>query len=133
MRAELKRMPLEELTLIRLTKQQFQQARVENDEIELDGKMFDIAQVVVQGNDLLVYCLHDIDEDNLLALANGILKNATHDKKPVPASFLFQLLTESTQLSISSVRIAHPVSKSTNYVFADNEIALSVLAPPPRA
>ncbi len=84
-RAELKGKDVSELEVITLSLKKFKKALVEEDEMELDNKMYDIARTDIKGDTIIIYCLHDEDEDNLLSLLDSILSNSTKDKKPVPS------------------------------------------------
>lgn len=87
MRSKLKVLPVEELELIRLSSQQFKKAKVEEDEIRVNDKMYDIARVEKRGDLLLVYCIHDEAEDNILAFLDKILGSPLKDKS-VPTGVL---------------------------------------------
>ncbi|MFM8744027.1 MAG: hypothetical protein ACKODM_11990, partial [Cytophagales bacterium] len=74
MRLLLKATPDEKLELIQLTKSDYQKSLQEEDELELNGKMYDIARVEVKEGIYFVYALHDVAEDNLLGFLNEVLK-----------------------------------------------------------
>jgi len=92
MREQLKHKPDEELTLLTLSPEEFRKSKVDDHEVKVNGKMYDIARIVVTENKVLVYALHDEAEDNLLALLNEIVRRSSKDKKPVPSQ-LIQLLS----------------------------------------
>src|SRR5688572_20541555 len=87
MRAKLKELPSEELELIILSPAEYQSAKVEDDEIKVDGNMYDIAWVEIKEEKVFVHCLHDSAEDNLLAFLNKILSQPLKDKD-VPTGVL---------------------------------------------
>lgn len=91
MRSQLRYLPAEQLQIIKLSFSAYQKARVEDDEIEVDGEMYDIARVDQSQDSVVVYCIHDEAEDNLLSFLDTVLKNASQDKKPIPSG-LFTLL-----------------------------------------
>ena len=88
MRLLLKATPDEKLELIQLTKSEYQKSLHEEDELELNGKMYDIARVEVKEGIYFVYALHDGAEDNLLGFLNEVLKRSSSDKKPVPSQLV---------------------------------------------
>lgn len=134
MRLALKTKPAEELDVLELSAVEFQRARVDDHEIKVNGKMYDLARVEKKGDRLMVYCLHDKAEDNLLSLLDSILKNASKDKKPVPGSGLSFLLAF---IPVTSPEVAlflfSPVAPGTLYLDSFLEISRTVLGPPPRA
>ncbi len=132
-RAELKYKPVEELEVLELTANAFQQALVEEHEIEVDGKMYDIARVERKDGRVIVYALHDEAEDNLLSLLDAILKNATKDKKPVPPTItgLHTLLFLPVDFQHGQVE-SQVVQHRTGYWFALRCTSLSIEGPPPK-
>ena len=92
MREQLKHRPDESLTLLTLTPEAYKKSKVGDDEVTINGKMYDIARILIKKDKVLVYALHDEAEDNLLALLNEMVKRSSRDKKPVPSQ-LIQLLT----------------------------------------
>ena len=93
MRAKLKELPTEALELIVLSPIEFKKAKIEEHEIKVDGKMFDIARVLEENGKVLIYCLHDKAEDNLLAFLDKILSLPLKDKGASPHIVKFTLLT----------------------------------------
>jgi hypothetical protein len=67
MRQLLAKTPKDQLTRLDLTINGLEDARVEDDELLLNGKMFDIAQIEIDGNTATVYGLFDMKENGLLA------------------------------------------------------------------
>jgi hypothetical protein len=88
MKAKLKTLPQEQLERIILSKKDFNKINLEEDELELNGKMYDIAQIEEKGNEFIIYALHDESEDSLLGLLDEMVKRSSNDKKPVPSQFL---------------------------------------------
>jgi hypothetical protein len=80
MREKLKALPSDELELLTLSPEEYHKAKVEEHEVKVDGKMYDIARVEKLDNTILVYCLHDAAEDNLLAFLDKILSLPLKDK-----------------------------------------------------
>jgi len=135
MRELLKNLPDDELERIILTHEEFKTARVEDHEIKVDGKMYDIARIETAGETLHVYCVHDEDEDNLLSFLDAVLNNIQQDKKPVPHSITqfsglhYLPVNINISLNTSATEIDHCVL----YTRSDYELLLPVIIPPPKA
>ena len=79
MRLKLRELPADQLTLIMLSQKEYAEAKVEELEIKVDGKMFDIARVDMRYDIVLVYCIHDEAEDNILAFLDKVLVSPLND------------------------------------------------------
>ncbi len=133
MREQLRYKPDEELTLFMLSREEFRKAKVDDHEVKVDGKMYDIARIVVQEDHVLVYALHDEAEDNLLTLLNEMVKRSSKDKKPVPSQ-LIQLLTL-IFISVEDLFLQNnslPFTHYTAYSEAVISFASAIESPPPR-
>jgi len=134
MRAQLKHIPDDQLTLLTLTTEEYQKAKVDDHEVKVNGKMYDIARLIVQKDKVLVYAIHDEAEDNLLSFLDEIVKRSANDKKPVPSQ-LVQLLslifipTENHLPVNSSVAFIHATKYTQSYL----AIARLIDSPPPRS
>jgi len=133
MRAALRLTPDDQLTRLELPVDAFNRPRVEENEIQVNGRMYDIARMEFQHEKVIVYCLHDEAEDNLLAFLDAVSHRAHQDTKPVPqpiqqflsltfliSEFHFVFLTTATSLQ----RSTHPLPAYT--------IELPVPCPPPQ-
>ena len=133
MRDHLKTLPEHELTMFTFTQEEFRKARENDHEVKINGKMHDIARIVIQDNKLLVYALHDEAEDNLISFLDEMVRRSTSDKKPIPSQ-LVQLLTlqfisiESQLPQNSSVAISH----SSFYLSCQSLHTPIIDSPPPR-
>jgi hypothetical protein len=133
MREQLKYIPEEQLTRFDFTAGEFQRARVDDHEINVGGKMYDIARITEQGNFLVVLALHDEAEDNLLSFLNELVKRSTNDKKPIPEQLVnllsLEFMLEKNVLPVNCSQPIHHTSlyqKVASLVFQNNE------TPPPR-
>lgn len=133
MHEQLKYLPEEQLTRFQFTVTEFKKARVEDHEIKVDGKMYDIARVTKQADQILVLALHDEAEDNLLAFLSEMVSRSANDKKPVPVE-VEQLLT----LSFLPVSLATPqnryskINHLTPYCKSCSTVYFTLELPPPR-
>lgn len=135
MRSKLKYLPTDQLDVIHLSATAYQQALRDDDEIEVNGKMFDIAQMEYQGSEIVVYALHDSAEDNLLSFLDHVLKNAAQDQQQLPSPlFQFNALTF---ILPSVFSLNNPLLTSfcsfTNYSVSIFSFIPSLDTPPPRS
>ena len=134
MREQLNHLPDDQLTLLTLTTAEYHKAKVDDHEVKVNGKMYDIARVIFYKDKVLVYAIHDEAEDNLLSFLGEIVKRSTNDKKPVPSQ-LVQLLTlifipTENQFPVnSSVTFIH----ATKYTQSYHAFPRLIDSPPPRS
>jgi hypothetical protein len=88
MRAALQFLPDHELQKFTLTTKAFKDALVDEGEIKIQGKMYDIARVSASGDRITLYAKHDEKEDDLLALINDVISKPLPDDKAIPASIV---------------------------------------------
>ena len=68
-----------DLTVIHLTKEQFNNIKIHEREFRLHGEMFDVVWKVENRNELTLYCYRDNAEENLIAEFIGFLANKTNE------------------------------------------------------
>jgi hypothetical protein len=135
MRSKLKYLPANQLEVIHLSTKAYHHAlRDDGDEIEVNGKMFDIARVEIKQNQVIIYCLHDSAEDNLLSFLDQVLKNVNHDsQQPSPSLFQFNFLSF---ILPSDLRVENStpllLCPFTSYLIGETCFVLSLDTPPPR-
>ncbi len=135
MRSKLKDLPADQLDVIHLLTTAYQRAlRDDGDEIEVNGKMFDIARVEINQNQVSIYCLHDSAEDNLLAFLDHVFKNAAQDRQQVPSPlFQFSALTFLLPAVFSFNNLSSPYFCAfTHYAIGNFSFSPSLDTPPPR-
>jgi mRNA-degrading endonuclease YafQ of YafQ-DinJ toxin-antitoxin module len=134
MREQLKALPDHELTLLTFSHEEFRKAKENDHEVKVNGKMHDIARVVIKGDQLLVYAIHDKAEDNLLSFLDELVTRSSNDKKPVPIQ-LVQLLT--LQFISTETRLPQnnfiTIHHSSLYLSALSARATIIDSPPPRS
>ena len=135
MRLALKGMPDDQLDVFKLSKADFIRAIVDDDEVELNGRMFDIARTRVQKDSVIVFALHDKAEDSLLAFLDEIVKRPLQDKKMPPIQ-IYQFITLSflppDQEHFNSVFKATGQTPNTLYLFSSCLFIRTLESPPPR-
>jgi len=132
MREKLKVLPSDELELLTLSPEEYQKSKVEEHEVKVDGKMYDIARVEKLDNTILVYCLHDVAEDNLLTFLNKILTLPLKDSH-VPNGILhfYSLNYLPTHWSFIVPEVI-PISPFTAYIEMISEYSSVIISPPPK-
>jgi hypothetical protein len=112
----------------------FERHLVDGHELDLDGKMYDIARLLREQDCVSVWALHDEAEDDLLAFLATVVQRHRADKKTVPAliaSVVFTLY----ELPIAVV-LAPPlpvvVTATTPYAGLLTQCAGLPGTPPPR-
>ena len=133
MKAKLKALPTEQLEKIILSKTDFKKINLEEDELELDGRMYDVAKIEEKGNEFILYALHDVNEDSLLSLLDEMVKRSSNDKKPVPSQLLqfLSLIFISAQNEFYfnlAIKQEHFFSYCNNY----SSFRSSIEGPPPK-
>lgn len=126
-------MPEESLTKLVLTEPEYIKSKVEEHELKVNGRMYDIARIQVHNGTVTVWCLHDEAEDNLLAFLDAVSTRAHGDSAPVPPSiqqFLsLTFLVPVFQFSFLSVAAS---KTETAYFMPAYATSLTVQNPPPR-
>jgi hypothetical protein len=135
MRNELKATPFEKLQVFSFSKTDFEKKKIGEDEMKVNGKMYDIARVEENSESITVYCVQDGAEDNLLSFLDQILKNASRDKKPLPSvAFTFLSQADLSHCLIlpcnSSVELP---TAFTAYLNSLSNYSPRLLVPPPRS
>jgi hypothetical protein len=114
------------------TKTEFSDAKVDDDELRVNGKMFDVAGVNFRNGSVIVYALSDPAEDELFAFLGDILENAPPDQQHA-ASQLIKLMTLHYLQSTFIISSPDPVRElhSSVYHFSEGTIEPPFTTPPP--
>jgi hypothetical protein len=133
MRKELKQKPLYELQKLTLSIEEYTRSKVGDDEVNVGGKMYDIARMEAFNNEIVIYALHDEAEDSLISLLNTIIKRGDDDKRPVPQSLLALLGLHYLPSVFHLINHVLLNSKaSTHYLVSIYSFYPNLLSPPPR-
>lgn len=132
MRSNLKRLPDHQLDMLRLTNYEFLSARIDDHELMINGKMYDISRVEYHHDVVHVYCLHDEKEDNLLALIGEIISKPRKKNSNLPDQILSHISTHYIlpESLLFYPCIFEPIIHSKPYQFFES-IRMSKLDPPP--
>lgn len=133
MKAQLKEMPAEQLDLIKLSVADFKKAKVDDHEIKVNGKMYDIARIEQKGDILFVYCLHDEAEDNLLVFLDTIVRVPLKDKSAPAQVLKFTSLTFILP-SITTLKplVSFQTCSHTRYNPDESSFVPALDSPPPK-
>lgn len=134
MRAKLKTLPDEELTRLVLSNEDYRKSLVEEDEIKVNGKMFDVGRIQVLKDSVIVFVVYDEKEDDLLALVNEIISKP-FDKDPGVTGSVLQFITLvflPGQNVGNFLGNGHIVKHDSVYFISITDSVLRHEAPPPR-
>ncbi len=135
MRAALKDLPKEKLEVFSMNQQEFKDVLVDEHEIKVEGRMYDIARIESDHQRVIVYAVHDEAEDNLLSFLDEIAKRPLQDKKSPPSQILqFIALTflppaNTTLSNLDGISL----EVNTTYSFNHSDITRTIESPPPQA
>lgn len=134
MRQKLASLPAAELEVVKIPRAAFQAHWQDELEMSWNGRMYDIARLESVGDYILVYCLHDEDEDGLLNFLSAVVETSQQDTKEAPGSviqfFTLEYLSASTLLPDPDV--SDSLSNLTAYCRPLISFASDPLSPPPR-
>lgn len=134
MREKLAELPTDQLEAVRIPIQQFKTSWMEDKEMKWQGKMFDIARVERHDNIVIVYCIHDKDEDGLLNFIGAVIDMGQQDTQSAPSTVtqffsLKYILTPLTCQERPEVEIVTPVCP---YRVSFHSVFLLPVTQPPR-
>ncbi len=102
--------------------------RLDEDEFRYDGVLYDVIREVQAGDAVVFYCLHDIEEENLLLLLDTI------NKKKDKSQLTQHIITAALPVITDGIR--RPGSTPVKYTHQDFRLLscnLSGWTPPPEA
>jgi hypothetical protein len=134
MREALKVAPIDSLQVLILTTEQYKTSKVDEHEVRVNGKMYDIARIKLIQNKVHVYCIHDKDEDNLIVFLSEIISKPLKDKNNIPQPILkflalSYLLPENVDVLLY---VTEPVLNYATYRFTEITFQNRIKSPPPR-
>lgn len=131
----IKILPDAQLTRIILSLEEYKDSKVGADELKLDEKMYDVARLEHKADSVIVYAMHDEEEENILSFVGTIISQPEFDHSRVPASVI-QFLNVSYLLSVHALSFdaynASSVNHHTLYHFAIAGALTRQDVPPPR-
>lgn len=126
--------PATEFGILTLSVDDYKKCKQDKDELCIEGKMFDIKSVQVNGDNVIVYAVQDHKEDEIKGrIKKSLRSNHSDSKIPQP---LVELLTLYYILPVQNYLhfITRPEEQYT-HDFCDNILSRNgdILIPPPRA
>jgi hypothetical protein len=133
-RQQLLATPISELDKLEISISDFENAKIDEHEILVSGRMFDISKVIDKGyGEVIVYGLYDEDEDELLAFLDSLTADDNQGCAPdfilTSLQLYFELLPAENFLT---KHIAASIEGCTPYFHFEKEITTDILCPPPR-
>ena len=135
MRAKLRVLPDDQLEILMLSREGYKESRVDDHEVRVKGKMYDVARVETTRDSVRIYCLYDEKEDSLIALCTELIGKPLESGSSLPGAILkfigLHFIVFEDAMSFTSARF--PIAELCGYTFntctPDSEIA----TPPPRS
>jgi hypothetical protein len=134
MRKVLQGKPDSELELLILTPEEFDEARVEEYEVKVNGKMYDIARIKISGNHVEVFCLHDEKEDNFITFFAELVGKPMKDQSSLPSEIIL-FITMNFIFSTENIcfsNISSDIIKVSFYQPSIVGFRLEIVTPPPK-
>jgi hypothetical protein len=132
MRERLKLLPSEQLEKMLLSADEFRKCRVDEHEVKVAGKMYDIARVQTRGDSVIVYGLHDAREDSLLTFIGFILNEPISKKEMKQIKEFLSLV----YLPATTLRYCIPERQpkpDTRFVYFYRDLVTQEFFTPPRS
>jgi hypothetical protein len=135
MRKKLASLPDDRLEVVAVPKASFKASWLEEREMKWKGRMYDIARVEVGEKTILVFCLHDEDEDGLLSFLSSVAETSRQDRRDAPDSLVqfFSLKFVTSPVLISTPDPVLPVNLLTVYNAHTCSFDTDPDSPPPRS
>lgn len=134
MRERLTELPPEQLEVVRIPARNFKASWMDEKEMKWQGKMYDIARVERGTDIVIVYCVHDKDEDNLLSFIGAVIDMSQQDTQSTPSSVtqFFSLKYILTPLTCQKRPVGEIISPECPYRVSSNPAFILPVTPPPR-
>jgi hypothetical protein len=134
MREKLAELTADQLEAVRIPLHQFKTSWIEDKEMKWQGKMFDIARVEREDNIVIVYCVQDKDEDNLLSFIGAVIDMSQQDTQSAPSSItqFFSLKYILAPLTCQERPVGEIIAPVCPYRVSFNSVFLLLITPPPR-
>lgn len=134
MKAQLQFLPEDQLERWQITRSEYESFKVDDHEISIAGKMYDIARVEQKGDSVIVFALHDEAEDNLLSFLDEVAVRSSKDTARAPSQVvqftsLIFLMPMTAVLQKTSLTVIPSV---TAYQFTTITFKAEHESPPPK-
>jgi hypothetical protein len=135
MRKALKNIPVNKLSVLKLSAKEYQDSRVDEHEVKVNDRMYDIVKLEVHADTVLVYCVHDTKEDKLLALATEIAGKPIRDKHHMLGQIVqfISLAFIPSSFTYTASCVFYKNCVTSLYFFSVQSYLSTVTSPPPRS
>jgi hypothetical protein len=123
---------LENLEKVNLSILDYEELRIDESEILLEGKLYDVAALEIYNDSVTLYVLHDEEEENLLALMDSFIEKNNQRQKSsrVLLKYISSLyLASSFTLPFDNVEDVCPQSLNDDPYLS---VSPSIATPPPK-
>lgn len=133
-RVALRFLPDSELERFVVSEQEFQSIRVNEREVEIDGKMYDVARKKFANGYVEFFARHDEAEDNLLAFIEKVITNSEKDgKTPLVFSQFSTLHFLRSGFGWEPTLFGASITHETRFVLSNPDFCSTQTTPPPRS
>lgn len=135
MREKLQFLPSDQLGTLVLSRENYLESIVDDHEVKVKGKMYDIARVEEKGDSVYIFCIHDEKEDNLLSLCAELIGKPLESSSSMPGAIMkfiglhFIIFEEETCFTT----IRFDVAELPRYFFNACNPVTDIPTPPPRS
>lgn len=134
MNAQLQFLPEDQLERLQLTRSEYESSKVDDHEVSIAGKMYDIARVEWKGDSVIVFAIHDEAEDNLLSFLDEVAVRSSKDTARAPSQVvqftsLIFLMPMTAALQKTSLTVT---PSATAYQFSTITFVAEHESPPPK-
>jgi len=127
------RLGSEQLEILRLSIHEYLAARLDERELRINGRMYDVARVSHREDSVFVSCVHDRAEERLLSFVTVLFEDDPSPVQGIPDGLL-QLLTAAYLVPSQHVGlrvVASEPAPLTIYHFSIRDFKLQYDSPPP--
>ena len=134
MRKKLKSLPDDHFEIIQLPAAAFKKVVTAENEIEWQGKMYDIGKLKVSSDQFILFVIHDKAEDDLLSFLDEIIKRSETDSWEAPSQVLafITLIFIPNENVFQFHQVISPVQISV-YTERLYSVMLPIDSPPPQS
>lgn len=123
-----------QLAAVQIPAHQFRASWLDEREMNWMGNMYDIARVEQKGDFVIVYCIPDKDEENLLSFISAVINMGSQDTRPAPLTVtqFFTLKFVVSDVLCTPIPIAKIKLLQSRYSIHVKPVTIIPVTPPPR-
>lgn len=122
------------LVVLTLLNTAYEKSKIEKDEMLLNGKMYDVKQIIYKGDSVICHCIADEKEDGIIASYFLVQKNKSHadDNNQHVLKLFLLIYLQTKQLLLQPYAENIKLSFTTNSCFFKPAV-IHIESPPPKA